>query len=53
MNTNKKISYVEFAAQDLEATKKFFSSVFDWTFEDYGPDYAAFSEQGIGRVGLR
>ena len=47
MNTNDKINYVEFAAKDMEATKKFFSEAFGWVFEDYGPDYVAFSDQGI------
>ena len=47
MNQHEKINYVEFAARDIPATKKFFSTVFDWTFEDYGPDYTAFSNQGI------
>lgn len=37
-----KLSYVEFPAHDLTATKQFFSKVFNWEFEDYGPDYTAF-----------
>jgi predicted enzyme related to lactoylglutathione lyase len=44
---NMQINYVEFAAKDLEATKRFFQGVFGWKFEDYGPDYVAFSESGI------
>ncbi len=47
MNVNDKINYVEFAARDIETTKKFFAEVFGWKFEDYGPDYIAFSDQGI------
>ncbi len=47
MAVNDKINYVEFSAKDLEATKKFFAEVFAWEFEDYGPDYAAFSDQGV------
>ena len=47
MNINDKINYVEFPAKDIEATKAFFSAVFGWSFEDYGPEYAAFSDQGI------
>ncbi|RLA39917.1 MAG: VOC family protein [Gammaproteobacteria bacterium] len=42
-----KISYVEFPARDIGATKAFFEIVFGWSFEDYGPEYAAFSDQGI------
>lgn len=42
-----RIDYVEFAARDLEATKTFFQQVFGWEFQDYGPDYAAFSNAGL------
>jgi len=38
---------LEFKATDLEAVKSFYTSVFGWTFTDYGPTYAAFSESGI------
>lgn len=47
MPTHEKINYVEYPAQDLPATKRFFQDAFGWTFEDYGPDYAAFSGQGL------
>jgi len=47
MPRHEKINYVEFPAKDLAATKYFFSHVFDWTFVDYGPDYIAFSDQGL------
>ena len=47
MNEHEKINYVEFPAKDLEATKAFFTSVFGWSFVDYGPEYTAFSNQGI------
>lgn len=40
---HEKINYVEFPSQDLPATKRFFSDAFGWTFEDYGPDYSAFT----------
>lgn len=42
-----KINYVEFPACDLPATKAFFEKAFGWSFVDYGPDYAAFSDQGL------
>ena len=29
------------------SNKDFFSSAFDWVFEDFGPEYTAFSNQGI------
>jgi len=38
-----RINYIEFASTDTEATKKFYSTVFGWSFQDYGPDYVAFS----------
>jgi predicted enzyme related to lactoylglutathione lyase len=47
MNKHEKINYVEFPARNLEVTKLFFSKVFDWSFVDYGPDYAAFGNSGI------
>jgi len=47
MSQHEKIDYVEFPARDLPATKAFFSRVFDWEFLDYGPEYSAFSNQGV------
>lgn len=47
MKEHEKLNYVEFAAKDLSATKAFFESVFGWTFTDYGPEYTAFSNQGL------
>ncbi|MBW3695695.1 VOC family protein [Vibrio sp. T187] len=41
------INYIEFAAKDIPATKVFFKSVFDWSFEDYGEEYAAFTAKGL------
>lgn len=45
---HEKINYLEFPAKDIAATKAFFSRVFGWGFTDYGPEYVAFSEAGIG-----
>lgn len=47
MMTPKHINYIEFAAKDLDATKKFFQEVFEWEFQDYGPDYIAFNNAGV------
>ena len=47
MPTHEKIDYVEFPAQDLAATKAFFTAIFGWSFEDYDADYAAFSDEGL------
>jgi len=47
MNKHEKINYLEFPARDIDATKTFFSSVFGWRFEDYGPEYVPFFDAGI------
>ncbi|ELH5152534.1 VOC family protein, partial [Vibrio cholerae] len=47
MNQHEKLNYVEFAANDLESTKAFFSKTFGWSFVDYGPEYTAFSNEGL------
>ncbi|MBT8434405.1 MAG: VOC family protein [Gammaproteobacteria bacterium] len=47
MNQHEKLNYVEFPARDLAATKTFFTKVFAWGFEDFGPDYCAFAGQGL------
>lgn len=41
---NLRLDYVEFAAPDLERIKHFYNKVFDWQFEDFGPDYVAFND---------
>ncbi|NQV15059.1 VOC family protein [bacterium] len=47
MNEPGKINYLEFPAKDLAATKTFFEAAFGWSFEDFGPEYTAFSNAGI------
>ncbi len=47
MNEHEKINYVEFPSKNLQETKDFFAQVFGWSFEDYGPEYTAFSNQGL------
>ncbi|TXK60484.1 VOC family protein [Alkalisalibacterium limincola] len=47
MPQHEKINYVEFPSQDLAATKAFFHRAFGWSFVDYGPEYAAFSNEGL------
>lgn len=47
MTVHEKISYLEFPSRDLAVTKEFFTSVFGWSFIDYGPEYTAFSNAGI------
>jgi len=47
MNRHEKINYVELPAKDISAAKDFFSTAFGWSFVAYGPQYAAFADQGI------
>jgi len=47
MNEHEKVNYIELPAKNLQATKDFFSQAFDWSFQDFGPEYSAFSNQGI------
>ena len=44
---HEKLNYVEFPSKDLEKTKSFFSKTFNWAFTDYGPEYTAFSNEGL------
>lgn len=41
------ISYVELPSHDVAASKVFYGSLFGWTFHDFGPTYAAFSDAGV------
>ncbi|MFC1685280.1 VOC family protein [Pseudomonadota bacterium] len=47
MIENEKISYIEFPTRDIGLTKKFFSAVFNWAFEDYGPEYTVVTNAGV------
>ena len=47
MNIHEKINYLEFPAKDIQAVKSFFTKAFSWSFIDYGPEYTAFSNEGI------
>jgi predicted enzyme related to lactoylglutathione lyase len=47
MHEHEKINYVEFPAKNIQAVKAFFTAVFGWSFVDYGPEYAAFSNEGL------
>ena len=46
-HAHEKLNYVEFPSADLKATQAFFQAAFGWSFVDYGPDYTAFSDQGL------
>jgi hypothetical protein len=44
---NLQINYIEFPATDIEATKRFYGGVFNWKFQDYGPDYTSFHDGNL------
>ena len=50
MPTHHTIDYIEISAFDLADAKRFYSSAFGWTFNDYGPGYAGI-KGGEGEVG--
>ena len=47
MAAENKIDYVEFPARDIPKAQAFFSELFGWQFENYGPDYCSFND---GRI---
>ena len=47
MSANLKLNYVEFPACNIPATKQFFEQAFGWEFQDFGPEYTAFTGQGL------
>lgn len=47
MTENGHINYIEFAASDLEAVKRFYREAFGWKFIDYGAEYCSFTECGL------
>jgi uncharacterized protein len=38
------IDYVEMPTRNLTETKRFFSGLFGWSFQDYGPEYSSFDD---------
>ena len=41
------INYIEFTTPNIEQTRRFYSTVFGWVFQDWGPDYIGFDGVGI------
>ncbi|MFO3707505.1 VOC family protein [Xanthomonas codiaei] len=39
-----RIDYLEFAVTSIATAKAFYAAAFDWTFQDYGPDYCEFRD---------
>jgi predicted enzyme related to lactoylglutathione lyase len=42
------IDYIEFAVDDLAASKAFYAKALGWEFNDYGPDYAGIKDPRTG-----
>jgi uncharacterized protein len=47
MRQHEKLNYVELPSRDLAKTQVFFELAFGWDFVAYGPEYSAFSGQGL------
>jgi len=47
MKESGKINYIEMPSKDLAATKRFFSTVFGWSFVEYGKEYVAIENAGM------
>ncbi|HWN20307.1 MAG TPA: VOC family protein [Gemmatimonadales bacterium] len=45
---DRRIDYIEFSVKSVPDAKRFYGQAFGWTFEDYGPDYASFSDGRLG-----
>lgn len=41
------ITYLELPSGNISADKQFYGSVFGWTFEDFGSEYATFHHAGM------
>lgn len=46
-NIDRTINYIEFPLLDGAATRRFYETVFGWTFQEWGPNYLSFSGAGI------
>ncbi len=46
------IDYIEFTVTDVAAAKRFYGAAFDWSFNEYGPDYAGIKGEGREIGGL-
>ena len=41
---DKRVDYVELPITDMQAAKDFYSAVFGWKMQDWGPDYTSFED---------
>lgn len=44
MGAENRIDYVEIPVTDLKRTREFFSSLFGWSFQEWGDDYMSFND---------
>lgn len=44
MSAENKIDYVEIPVTDLNRAREFFSSMFGWSFEEWGDEYMSFND---------
>lgn len=44
MSAENRIDYVEIPVTDLKRTREFFSSLFGWSFQEWGDDYISFND---------
>jgi predicted enzyme related to lactoylglutathione lyase len=45
------IDYIELSVTDMAEAKRFYTEAFDWSFNEYGPDYAGIRKAGGGETG--
>lgn len=50
-HTHHGIDYVELSVSNVSEAKNFYAKAFEWTFTDYGPDYAGIKKPGGGESG--
>lgn len=41
------VNYIEFHMDGVAKAKQFYGDAFGWKFQDYGPDYASFTNAGL------
>ena len=44
MRTDNRIDYVEIPVTDLKKTREFFTSLFGWSFQEWGDEYMSFND---------
>ncbi|MGB5626412.1 MAG: VOC family protein [Woeseiaceae bacterium] len=44
MRAENRIDYVEIPVTDLQKTREFFSSLFGWSFQEWGDEYMSFND---------